>query len=101
MRACGWSAHPAKIARTGDGSFVASVGSARAESPGVADQEFPVRERALYRVRPYLRPHTKRIVFIAGSAVASIGAQLAIPLIVAAAIDGPIADGGKASIVTL
>jgi len=60
-----------------------------------------VRERALWRVGPYLRPHSKRIGFIAGSAILSIGAQLAIPLIAKAAIDGPIHDGNKAGLVPL
>ncbi len=54
-----------------------------------------MRERALWRVGPYLRPHKKRIGFIAVSAMLSIGAQLTIPLIAKAAIDGPITDGDK------
>ena len=60
-----------------------------------------MRERALWRVGPYLRPHAKRIGFIAGSAILSIGAQLAVPLIAAAAIDGPIHDGNKRGLVPL
>jgi ATP-binding cassette subfamily B protein len=60
-----------------------------------------VRERALWRVGPYLRPHKKRMGFIAGSAMLSIGAQLAIPLIAKAAIDGPIHDGNKRGLVPL
>jgi ATP-binding cassette subfamily B protein len=60
-----------------------------------------VRERALWRVGPYLRPHTRRIGFIAGSAMLSIGAQLAIPLIAKAAIDGPIHDGDKRGLIPL
>jgi len=60
-----------------------------------------VRERALWRVGPYLRPHTKRIVFIAGSALLSIGAQLTIPLIAKAAIDGPIHDKNTSGLVPL
>ncbi len=60
-----------------------------------------MRERALWRVGPYLRPHAKRIGFIAGSAVISIGAQLSIPLIAKAAIDGPIHDGNKRALVPL
>jgi ATP-binding cassette subfamily B protein len=39
--------------------------------------------------------------FIAGSAMLSIGAQLAIPLIAKAAIDGPIHDGNKHALVPL
>jgi ATP-binding cassette subfamily B protein len=60
-----------------------------------------VRERALWRVGPYLRPHKKRIVFIAVSAMLSIAAQLAIPLIAKAAIDGPITDHNKQGLVPL
>ncbi|MDQ1509158.1 MAG: ATP-binding cassette, subfamily bacterial [Actinomycetota bacterium] len=60
-----------------------------------------MRERALWRVGPYLRPHKKRMGFIAGSAMLSIGAQLAIPLIAKAAIDGPIHDGNKRALVPL
>ncbi len=60
-----------------------------------------MRERALLRVGPYLRPHKKRMGFIAGSALCSIGAQLSIPLIAKAAIDGPIHDGNKHALVPL
>jgi len=60
-----------------------------------------VRERALLRVGPYLRPHKLRIGFIAVSAMLSIGAQLTIPLIAKAAIDGPIADHDKQGLVPL
>ena len=54
-----------------------------------------MRQRALWRVLPYLRPHRAKVVFIAVTAIVSIGCQLAIPLIVKAAIDGPITDGDK------
>ncbi len=60
-----------------------------------------MRERALWRVLPYLRPHKNRLAFIAGSAVVSVGAQLAVPLIAEAAIDGPIRDGNKRGLVPL
>jgi len=60
-----------------------------------------VRERALWRVLPYLRPHKKRLAFITGSAVVSVGAQLAVPLIAEAAIDGPIQQGNKRGLVPL
>ena len=60
-----------------------------------------MRERALLRVGPYLRPHKLRIGFIAVSAMLSIGAQLTIPLIAKAAIDGPIADHDKQGLVPL
>ena len=60
-----------------------------------------MRERALWRVGPYLRPHKMTIGFIALSAMLSIGAQLMIPLIAKAAIDGPITDGDKQGLVPL
>ena len=60
-----------------------------------------MRERALWRVLPYLRPHKKRLAFIAGSAVVSVGAQLAVPLIAEAAIDGPIRHANKRGLVPL
>jgi ABC-type multidrug transport system fused ATPase/permease subunit len=60
-----------------------------------------MRERALWRVGPYLRPHRVKIVFIAISALTSIACQLTIPLIAAAAIDGPIQDGDKAGLIPL
>ena len=60
-----------------------------------------MRERALWRVLPYLRPHKKRLAFIAGTAMVSVGAQLAVPLIAEAAIDGPIQDGNKRGLVPL
>jgi ATP-binding cassette subfamily B protein len=97
-----------KIGRTGD-AIRRSVGSRlhrrRRERSRAYEaqrgQEFPVRERALLRVGPYLRPHKQRIGFIALSAMLSIGAQLTIPLIAKAAIDGPIADHNKRGLVPL
>jgi len=49
-----------------------------------------VRNHALWRVRPYLRPFAGRIALIVASAIGSIAAQLAIPLVAKAVIDGPI-----------
>jgi ATP-binding cassette subfamily B protein len=60
-----------------------------------------VRERALWRVLPYLRPHRADLGFIAASAIVSIGCQLAIPLVVKAAIDGPITDGDQGALFPL
>ncbi len=60
-----------------------------------------MRDRALLRVKPYLRPHAKRIAFIGGSAIVSISAQLAVPLIAEAAIDGPITRHDKGGLVPL
>ena len=60
-----------------------------------------MRQRALWRVLPYLRPHRAKVVFIAVTAIVSIGCQLAIPLVVKAAIDGPISDGDKSGLLPL
>ena len=57
-----------------------------------------MRQRALWRVLPYLRPHRAKMTFIAVSAVVSIASQLAIPLVVKAAIDGPIGDQDPAGL---
>jgi len=57
-----------------------------------------VRNRALWRIRPYLRPFTKHIVFVVVSAILSISASLMIPLIAKAVIDGPITDGDRSGI---
>jgi ATP-binding cassette, subfamily B, bacterial len=53
----------------------------------------------LRRVAPYFAPHRGRMWFIGISAVVSIVAGLAAPLIAKAVIDGPIARGDKAGIV--
>jgi ATP-binding cassette subfamily B protein len=45
-----------------------------------------------------MRPHRARLLFIALSAIVSIASQLAIPLVVKAAIDGPITDGDRAGL---
>lgn len=53
----------------------------------------------LRRVLPYLRPHRAKLWFVALSALVSIAAGLAAPLIAKAVIDGPIAEGDKGGIV--
>jgi len=53
----------------------------------------------LRRVAPYFGPHRGRMWFITLSAVVSIAAGLATPLIAKSVIDGPIARGDKAGIV--
>ncbi|MDE0804622.1 MAG: ABC transporter ATP-binding protein [Acidimicrobiales bacterium] len=53
----------------------------------------------LRRVAPYFAPHRGKMWFVALSAMVSIAAALATPLIAKAVIDGPIADGDKAAIV--
>ena len=53
----------------------------------------------LRRVLPYYRPHRGKMAFVALSAVVSILAGLATPLIAKAVIDGPIAEADKGGIV--
>jgi ATP-binding cassette subfamily B protein len=58
-----------------------------------------VRDRALWRIRPYIRPFRKHIVFVVVSAILSISASLMIPLIAKTVIDGPITDGDNGAVV--
>jgi ATP-binding cassette, subfamily B, bacterial len=55
--------------------------------------------RNLRRVAPYFAPHRAKMAFVFFSALVSVGAGLATPLIAKAVIDGPIARGDKAGIV--
>ncbi len=48
---------------------------------------------ALWRTRTYLRPHAWRLVLMLAAAIGAVGAQITIPLLTKAIIDGPIADG--------
>ena len=57
-----------------------------------------MRQRALWRVLPYLRPHRGRIVLIVLAAVVSMVCQVSIPFIAAEVIDGPVADGDRAGV---
>jgi len=57
------------------------------------------RQRALVRALPYLRPLRGRIALIISCTVVSTAAYVAMPLVVKAVIDGPIASGDRAGIV--
>jgi ATP-binding cassette subfamily B protein len=57
------------------------------------------RDRALWRVRPYLRPYRAHLTYVVVSSVLSMTAQVALPIIVKTVIDGPIAEGDRAGIV--
>ena len=57
------------------------------------------RNRALLRTWPYLRPFRRHIALIITSSVLSTAAQVALPLIVATVIDGPLRRGDHAGIV--
>ena len=60
-----------------------------------------MRERALLRARPYLRPHAKNMAVVGASALVSIACGLAIPLVAKAAIDGPIERGDAGGLAPL
>jgi ATP-binding cassette subfamily B protein len=57
------------------------------------------RQRALVRAVPYLRPLRGRIALIIGCTFVSTAAYVAMPLVVKAVIDGPIARHDRAAIV--
>ena len=48
---------------------------------------------ALWRTRTYLRPHAWRLVLMLAAAIGAVGAEITIPLLTKAIIDGPIAHG--------
>src|SRR4051812_6461637 len=55
--------------------------------------------RALWRTRPYLRPHARPMAVVVFTSVMSSAFQIAIPLIVATVIDGPLHDSDRRGIV--
>lgn len=50
----------------------------------------PARSRNLWRLRPYLRPHRRRLLTMFTTAILGVGVSLAIPLVTRAVIDGPV-----------
>src|SRR3954468_5599358 len=70
-----------------------------------APQTAPTDDRgklsALLRLRPFARPYRGMIVLTFAAALVATLAQLAVPLITAAVVDGPIADGDKAGLIPL
>ena len=57
------------------------------------------RDRALWRVRPYLRPYRAHLTYIVVSSIISSAGMIAIPLIVKSVIDGPLARGDREGVV--
>jgi ATP-binding cassette subfamily B protein len=57
------------------------------------------RSRALWRTRPYLAPYHRHLAVIVVSSLVSSAGMVAVPLIVKAVIDGPLADGDRQAIV--
>ncbi|MGZ4546940.1 MAG: ABC transporter ATP-binding protein [Blastococcus sp.] len=56
---------------------------------------------ALLRLWPFTRPYRKLIALTFSAALAATLAQLAVPLITAAVVDGPIASGDRAGLIPL
>src|SRR5215468_10899953 len=63
-----------------------------------ADDHAPTRDlplAALWRTRSYLRPYLGRLIFMLAAAGASVGAEIVIPLLTKAIIDGAISHGNR------
>ena len=56
---------------------------------------------ALWRLRGYLKPFRTQMVVMFGAALGAVAAEIAIPLLIKAVIDGPIAHGDKSMLVPL
>ena len=57
--------------------------------------------RALWRVRPYLRPYARQLATMVVASLAGIGAALAVPLVIRGIVDGPIARGDRGAVAPL
>lgn len=60
-----------------------------------------MRNSALWRVRPYLRPHAGGLALMVLAAMAGLGAGAVVPLVIKAVIDGPLARGDHGGIIAL
>ena len=56
---------------------------------------------ALWRLRGYLRPFRTQMIVMFAAALSAVAAEIAIPLLIKAVIDGAIAHGDKALLVPL
>ncbi|MEU1882643.1 ABC transporter ATP-binding protein [Streptosporangium sp. NPDC020072] len=72
-----------------------TVASARESGTTRSPLPHPRRARisSLWRLRPYLRPYTTRLIVIWLAALAGVGIGIVIPLIGREVIDGPVASG--------
>src|SRR5215213_11956217 len=57
--------------------------------------------RALWRVRPYLRPYVRQLATMVLASLAGIGAGLVVPLVIRRIVDGPIARGDRGAVLPL
>ena len=55
----------------------------------------------LWRMRPYLRPHARRITFTVAASAVGMVAAVAVPLQIKRMIDGPLAEGDAAGVLPL
>jgi ATP-binding cassette subfamily B protein len=70
-------------------------------TPHTAAPDHRGRLSALLRLWPFARPYRGLIVLTFSAALLATLAQLAVPLLTAAVVDGPIADGDRAGLVPL
>src|SRR5215469_9599802 len=69
-----------------------------------ADAHAPTRDlplAALWRTRGYLRPYLGRLIFMLAAACAAVGAEIVIPLLTKAIIDGAITHGNRGLLLLL
>ncbi|MFC3980219.1 ABC transporter ATP-binding protein [Streptosporangium jomthongense] len=80
-----------------------TVASARESGTTRSPLPHPRRARisSLWRLRPYLRPYTTRLIVIWLAALAGVGIGIVIPLIGREVIDGPVASGDTGALLPL
>ena len=62
-------------------------------APATPTTHPPAGMNSLWRLRGYLKPHAPAMVIMLLTALGAVGLSIAIPLVIKAMIDGPIADG--------
>ncbi|TIC81642.1 ABC transporter ATP-binding protein [Nocardioides sp. GY 10127] len=70
-----------------------ATSSSRALTGPDPDVQPPAGVHSLWRLRGYLYPYRWQLLFMLLAALAGVGLSLAIPLVTAAIIDGPVTDG--------
>ena len=57
--------------------------------------------RSLWRIRTYVRPYAGQMILMIVAAGLAVAASIVVPLVAAAVVDGPIADGDRAGLIPL
>ena len=57
--------------------------------------------RNLWRIRTYVKPHIRSLVFMTAAASCGLGAGAVVPMVIKAVIDGPLEDGDKRGVIML